>query len=158
VNVVSLWNGKTVARPVVRSDGTFLAKGRLPPAALRGSNRARYEARIGKERSLRLKLFRRLLVSGMSSTNGNVTITGRVVRPLGNPPSAITIKRRVSCTKDAVVRTVTPDRAGRFSVTIAAPPTGQAAVYRLQTSVRKHAGSSKLFPTFTLPRAVELRR
>jgi hypothetical protein len=31
-------------------------------------------------------------------------------------------------------------------------------VYRLQTSVRKHAGNPKLFPTFTLPRAVELRR
>ena len=31
VNVVASWNGKTVARPVVRKDGTFLAKGKLPP-------------------------------------------------------------------------------------------------------------------------------
>jgi hypothetical protein len=43
-------------------------------------------------------------------------------------------------------------------VTTPAPPTGQAAVYRLQTSVPRSARSPKLFPTFTLPRAVELRR
>ena len=67
VNVVASWNGKTVARPVVRKDGTFLAKGKLPPMALRHSNRARYQAKIGKERSLRLKLFRRMLVTELSS-------------------------------------------------------------------------------------------
>jgi hypothetical protein len=47
---------------------------------------------------------------------------------------------------------------GRFAVTIPAPPTGQAAVYRLQTSVPRSARNAKLFPSFTLPRAVELRR
>jgi hypothetical protein len=52
------------------------------------------------------------------------------------------------------VRTFEPNA----SVTIPAPPTGQAAVYRLQTSVPRNARSPKLFPTFTLPRAVELRR
>jgi hypothetical protein len=43
-------------------------------------------------------------------------------------------------------------------VTIPVPPTGQAAVYRLQTSVLRSARNPKPFPTFTLPRAVELRR
>jgi hypothetical protein len=51
-----------------------------------------------------------------------------------------------------------PDDSGSFSVTIPAPPTGQAAVYRLQTSVPRTARSRRLFPTFRLPRAVELRR
>jgi hypothetical protein len=158
VDVVSLWDGKVVARPMVLSDGTFQAKGGLPPKSVRRGNRARYEARIGKERSLNLKLFRRMLVDEMSSSKGQVTIKGRVVRPLAKPANAITIKRRVSCAKDVTVKTVKPDESGRFSVTIPAPPTGQAAVYRLQTSVHKHADSPKLFPTFTLPRAVELRR
>jgi hypothetical protein len=99
-----------------------------------------------------------MLVTEMTSREGKVTIAGRVIGPLANPARSITIKRRVSCTKDAEVASVKPDRSGHFSVTIAAPPTGQAAVYRLQTSVRKHAGNPKLFPTFTLPRAVELRR
>jgi hypothetical protein len=158
VDVVSLWDGKVVARPIVAADGTFQAKGALPPTSLRTSNRGRYQARVGRERSLDLKLSRRMLVDEMSSSKGQVTIKGRVVGPLANPSSAITIKRRVSCTKDVTVKTFRPDESGRFSVTIPAPPTGGAAVYRLQTSVRKHANSPKLFPTFTLPRAVELRR
>jgi hypothetical protein len=158
VDVVSLWDGKVVARPIVLPDGTFQAKGALPPKAMRAGNRARYQARLGKERSLELKLLRRMLVDEMRSSEGKVTITGHIVRPLANPSSAITIKRRVSCTKDVTVKTVTPDESGRFAVTIPAPPTGQAAVYRLQTTVLKHASSAKLFPTFTLPRAVELHR
>jgi hypothetical protein len=75
----------------------------------------------------------------------------------GNAP-VITIKRRVSCTRDVAVKTFKPSASGRFAVTIPAPPTGQAAVYRLQTSVPRNARSRTLFSTFTLPRAVELRR
>ena len=158
VDVVSLWNGKVVARPLVLSDGTFAASGPLPSKALRTSNRARYQARIGKERSMELKLFRRMLVEDMSSRDGTVTIKGRVLRPLARPARAITIRRRVSCTSDVTVKTFKPDAAGRFAITIPAPPTGQAAVYRLQTTVPKSARNPKLFPTYTLPRAVELRR
>ncbi|MEN3281687.1 MAG: hypothetical protein V7607_2827 [Solirubrobacteraceae bacterium] len=158
VDVVSLWNGKVVARPIVLPDGTFQARGALPPKALRQSNRARYQARIGNERSLELKLFRRMVVEEMSSSDGDVTIKGRVLGPLGKPTHAITIKRRVSCTREVTVKSVKPSGSGRFAVTIPAPPTGQAAVYRLSTSVPRNARSPKLFPTFTLPRAVELRR
>jgi hypothetical protein len=158
VNIVASWNGKTVARPVVRKDGTFLARGKLPPANLRHSNRARYQAKIGKERSLRLKLFRRMRVTQLSSTKGKVTIRGRVVLPLGTPIQKITIKRRVSCTKNVVVKSLRPDSRGRFSITLGGPPSGQAAVYRLATKVRKNHHNRKLFPTFTLPRAVALKR
>jgi hypothetical protein len=52
LEVVSRWNGKVVARPIVLADGTFQARGALPPKSLRTSNRARYQARIGNERSL----------------------------------------------------------------------------------------------------------
>lgn len=158
VDVVSLWNGKVVARPLVLADGTFAATAALPPKALRASNRARYQARIGGERSLALKLYRRMLVEQMTSRDGTVTIKGRVLRPLAKPARAITIKRRVSCTTEVTVKAVAPDRSGRFAVTIPAPPTGQAAVYRLQTSVPKSARNPKLFATYTLPRAVQLRR
>jgi hypothetical protein len=158
VDVVSSWDGKVVARPKVQRDGTFTAKGKLPPLALRHSNRARYQAKIGKERSLRLKLFRRMLVTKMTSSNGKVTIAGRVVLPLGHPVQTITIKRRVSCTKNVVAKTLRPDSKGRFSVTLGAPPSGQAAVYRLATKVRKNTHNAKLFPTFTLPRAVALKQ
>jgi hypothetical protein len=48
VDLVSSWNGKTVAHPTVGRDGLFRARLRLPPARLRGTNRARYEARLGR--------------------------------------------------------------------------------------------------------------
>jgi hypothetical protein len=158
VRVVGSWNGKTVARPIVRKDGTSLAKGKLPPSELRRTNRARYLARIGKEKSLRLKLFRRMLVTRMSSAKGKVTIRGRVMLPLGRPAQTISIKRRVTCTKNVVVKKLRPDSRGRFSITLGGPPSGQVAVYRLATKVRKNTRNRKLFPTFTLPRDVALRR
>jgi hypothetical protein len=158
IDVVSSWNGKVVARPMVQRDGTFTAKGKLPPMALRHGNRARYQARIGKERSLRLKLFRRMQVTKMSSSGGKVTIAGRVTLPLGSPVQTIEIKRRVSCTKNVVAKKLHPDSKGRFSVTLGAPPSGQTAVYRLATKVRKNTHNDKLFPTFTLPRAVALKQ
>jgi hypothetical protein len=112
VDVVSLWDSKVVARPIVQRDGTFQAKGALPPKALRTSNRARYQARIGNERSLDLKLFRRMLVEQMSSSDGDVTIKGRIVGPLGKPRRAITIKRRVSCMRTSRCRPSSPMRRG----------------------------------------------
>ena len=105
----------------MRKDGTFLAKGKLPPLALRHGNRARYQARIAKERSLRLKLFRRMLVTQLSGKAGKVTIKGRVILPLGKPVQKITIKRRISCSKSVMAKSLRPDSKGRFSVTLGAP-------------------------------------
>ena len=113
VNIVGSWNGKTAATATVAKDGTFLAKGKLPPLALRRGNRARYQAKIGKERSLRLKLFRRMLVTQLSSRSGKVTIKGQVVLPLGQP-----IRRS---------RSSAASRAPRTSWSSRCAPTARAA-------------------------------
>lgn len=149
--------GRRVATAVVRKDGSFQTTAPLPKRSLRGTNRARYQASIGKERSLRLKLKRRMIVSSLSSKNGKVTIAGRVLRPLATPIKAITVTRRVSCKRNVVVKRIKPSRSGRFRVTVDAPPSQLAAVYRLGTRVRKNTHNRKLFPTFTLPRAVEIK-
>ena len=57
-----------------------------------------------------------------------------------------------------VVKSLRPDSQGRFSITLGGRRAGQAAVYRLATKVRKNHANRKLFPTFTLPRAVALKR
>jgi hypothetical protein len=149
---------KYVASAKVRKDGTFRTTAALPARKLRGTNLARYQARIGKERSLRLKLERRMAVRSVRVSGGNVRISGRVLRPLAAPARTITITRRVSCTKSAVVARVKPNSKGEFSVTVKAPPKTQAAVYRLSTRVRKTMKNPKTFPTFTLPRYVDLDR
>ena len=112
---------------------------------------------LGREKSLRLKLIRRMIVRSVRSKGGKVTISGRVSRPLGKPARTIRVVRRVSCKRGIVVKRIKPRRNGTFRVTVSAPPKTQAAVYRLGTQVRKNTRNPKLFPTFTLPRAVEVR-
>jgi hypothetical protein len=151
-----LATGKVVARPVVRRTGLFAATVELPRRRLRATNRARYRAEIAKQKSLRLKLVRRMIVSGTSVKGRKVTIAGRVVRPLGAPIQPVVVKRRLSCGRYRVVKRFTPPASGQFRITLDGPPSRQAAAYRLQTRVRKFSSNPKLFPTFTLPRYVDL--
>jgi hypothetical protein len=85
-----------------------------------------------------------------------VTIAGRIVRPLGQPVREVVVKRRLSCGRYQVIKRFTPPPSGRFKITVGGPDSQQAAVYRLQTRVRKFASNPKLYPTFTLPRYVDL--
>ena len=158
VDIVFTGTGRRVARARVRRDGSFAATAPLPPRAIRDTNRARYYARIGRERSLRLKLMRRMRVLGVRARGRRVTITGRVVGPLAAPARAIEVRRRVSCNRWSVVRRIRPDRDGRFRITLDGPPRRLAATYRLTTRVRASArgDSGKTFETFTLPRFVDL--
>jgi hypothetical protein len=149
--------GRRVARARVGRNGVFHTTAPLPPRKLRRSNRARYQAVLGRERSLRLKLARRMALTGVRSRRGRVTISGRVIGPLADPVRSIVVRRRVSCSRTVVVRRIHPTRAGRFRVTLQGPPRTLAATYRFETRVRRKTTNPKLFPTFTLPRSVEFR-
>jgi hypothetical protein len=148
--------GEVVARPKVRTSGLFRATAKLPPRALRFTNRARYRAEIHGQKSLRLKLVRRMLVSSTRVRGSKVTIAGRVVKPLAAPIRQVIVKRRLSCGRYRVVKRFKPPASGRFRITVGAPDEDQAGVYRLQTRVRKFERNLKTFPTFTLPRYVDL--
>ncbi|MDP2709609.1 MAG: hypothetical protein Q8O56_00200 [Solirubrobacteraceae bacterium] len=149
-------SGKIVARATVAADGSFRATAPLPARRLRPTNHARYEAVLGKERSLQLKLQRRMVLSGTRSAGGKVTLSGRVIRPLASPSAAITVTRRVSCQRNEVVARVRPKADGTFRITVNAPRGELAAVYRMQTRVRKTVANRKTFQTFTLPRSIAL--
>lgn len=158
VRIVLAATGRTVARARVRRDGTFQTSAAMPSRRIRGTNRARYQARIGRERSLRLKLRRRMVVRSVRVSNGRVRIRGRVSSPLARPVRSIEVRRRVSCRRSVVVRRIKPRRDGSFSVLVAAPPGRLAAVYRFATRVRRTSRNPRTFPTFTLPRYVDLGR
>jgi hypothetical protein len=155
VDIVLTATGKRVASGVVRPDGFFRAKAPLPPKAIRFTNLARYQAVIDGQRSLRLKLHRRMHISRMRHRGGRVIIVGRVAGPVANH-EAIVIRRRVSCTKDVIVKRIKPGSDGRWRVTLPAPPNAQAAVYRATTQVLGGEEEPKVFPTFTLPGYVSL--
>jgi hypothetical protein len=120
------------------------------------ANQVRYRAEIGRERSLPLKLQRRMIVDRLTSKGGTVTISGRVVRPLTTPVSTIRLVRRASCHKVVLVKRFKPHADGTFRVTVNAPKGQAAAVYRMVTSVREKASNPRSYPTYTLPRGVAL--
>jgi hypothetical protein len=157
VSVFFTATGRRVARATVRRDGTFSTTAPMPSRRIRGTNRARYEARIDDQRSLRLKLRRRMLVRDVRVSADRVRITGRVTRPLARPVRRIVVTRRVSCARSAVVARIRPRRNGTFSVSLPAPPGALAAVYRFGTRVRKTTKNPRTYPTFTLPRYVDLK-
>jgi hypothetical protein len=150
--------GKVVARAKVGADGFFHATAPLPAAKLRSSNAARYTAELGRDRSLPLKLARRMTLTKLVASGDRVTLTGRVARPLSNPVEPIRLVRRVSCRKSVVVKTFRPNADGTFKTTVSAPKDAIAAVYRLSTRVRKNTRNAKTYPTYTLPAGVDLDR
>jgi hypothetical protein len=154
VRIRLLAGGRTVARPKVSRSGLFRASAKLPPRGIRNTSRARYQAVIGDERSLALKLVRRMMVTRSSVRAGRVTIEGVVLRPHARQARAIVVKRRVSCGRWQTVKRVEPRSGGRFRITLDAPAPGRAAAYRLQTRVPGGRSQARLYPTFTLPRYV----
>ena len=148
--------GPRVARAKVTRDGSFRTTAALPPRRVRGSNNTRYQARLGKERSLRLKLRRRMVVRSVRVSGGKVRIRGVVTRPLASPIRTIEVRRRVSCRRWVLVKRIKPKADGSWSTTVDAPPSQQAAAYRFATKVRKFRRNPKTYPTFTLPRYVDL--
>jgi len=157
VEVDFLPTHRAVASAIVGPDGFFQTTAPLPPRRIRNTNRARYQARAGGEQSLDLKLKRRMIVTSLTSSGGEVFMRGKVAPPLAKPRGRIVIQRQLSCTKYVTVTRVKADRHGRFRATLAAPPRTQAAVYRATTRVRKRRSSRKRYRTFTLPRVVVIK-
>lgn len=154
VSIVLTHTGKRVATAVVQPDGSFRATAPLPPKAIRYTNHARYQAAIGTQRSLALKLHRRMRISRILRAPGEVTIIGRVYGPRAE--DRVRIARRESCTRDVDVVTVTPKENGWWRVTLPVPPGLEAATYRATSEVR-NPGSPRSFRTFTLPGFVALK-
>lgn len=153
VDIVLTSTGESVASATVEPDGYFRTRAPLPPNAIRWTNDARYQAVIDDERSLALKLHRRMRISRMKPGAGLITIAGRIYGKMSK--AGVVISRRESCTKDVAVTTVKPDRDGRWRATFPVPEGLEAATYRATTKVRG-ADSRRRFRTFTLPGHVAL--
>jgi hypothetical protein len=113
-------------------------------------------ATIRNQQSMKLKLHRRMVVTSMRSRHGTVKIAGRVVQPLATPRRTVVVKRRVTCRDWKVVKRFNPRPDGSFNVRLKAPRDGEAAVYRMTTRVKHVPWSRVTYPTFTLPRYVDL--
>src|SRR5213079_2961768 len=96
VAIYSKADHRVVARPRVAKTGLFHARAPLPPARYRDTNIARYMAVHGKDRSLNLKLHRRMYFTSVRFVHGKVVLKGVVTQPrLAN--SLIVVRQRVTC-------------------------------------------------------------
>jgi hypothetical protein len=149
--------GKQVATATVQTNGQFSTTAPLPAARLRDSNSARYLAESGSQRSLNLKLTRRLTLEPPKFSGGSVTLSGQVVPPLTKPIAKVTVEQQLECGKTSKVLTFTPPASGRFHVTInGIPANAKAGIYRLTSSVTEKPGAKHGFATFSLPLPVAL--
>lgn len=86
-----------------------------------------------------------------------MTLAGEVLEPLARPVAPVIVQQQLSCTRSVTIEKIHPGAGGHFSVTFSAPASEQAASYRLTTEVPSVPGSKKLFATFSLPEAVQLK-
>ena len=149
-------SGKQVATATVGSHGQFSTTAPLPPASIRHSNSARYMAESGRQRSLNLKLNRRLKLENPTFSRGAVLLTGEVVPPLTKPIATVTVEQQLECGRTTRILTFKPAANGSFHVNIKVPAAAKAGIYRLTSSVRETTRSRHGFATYSLPLPVVL--
>jgi hypothetical protein len=166
VSLYAASSGKRVATAIVGGDLSFGTTAALPPRAIRTTNAARFQARLGRQRSLRLKFARRMTATVARRLDaGRVRIGGRVTGPLARPSVAVVVRAssrcpgRTSFHGPVVARGVRVQRDGRWAATITLPPAlrGTRVFLRAATRVRRTARNPKRFPTFSLTQGVALR-
>jgi hypothetical protein len=156
VTVFSTWNGKQVAKPTVHADLTFSAAVPLPPRRLRFTNKARYVAKLGSQRSLALKFARRMHATAVTAAGRHVTFSGTITPPLAKPIQPVVIRASASCStigRGAIVASVKPSRHGAFTAHFDLAAGQTVAYLRAQTKVRNR---KRTFSTYTLIRGVKL--
>jgi hypothetical protein len=149
--------GKQVATATVGAGGEFTTSAPLPPAKIREALSTRYTAEIGSERSLHLKLTRRLQLEPPTASGATVELTGQVQLPLTKPIAPIVVEQQLECGKTVVVDRVTPPSSGRFRISLPVPAGAKAAIYTLKSSVAANRRStSHGFTTYSLPLPIAL--
>jgi hypothetical protein len=133
----------------VRADrnGLFKARVKRPPNAL--FTVARYRAKIGKARSVELKLPQSLASTSLRSRPGGMLeVRGQVDRTLLGKRRHPVVIKRIVCGRYRTVGQATPNASGVYVVRFAAPAIASAALYRAETKVLARPGSKRFVRQF----------
>jgi uncharacterized repeat protein (TIGR01451 family) len=157
--------GKRVATATVQGDLSFGTTAALPARVIRNTNSARFQARLGGQRSQRLKFSRRMTGTvARRLDRGRVQIGGRVTGPLSRPVATVLVRASSRCPGTSfrgpvVARGIRVQPNGRWTATIALPASlrGTRVFLRAATRVRKTTRNPKTYRTFSLIQGVGLR-
>jgi hypothetical protein len=157
VKIIFGTGNQQVASATVKANGEYSTTAPLPPARIREALTTRYTAEIGSQRSLHLKLTRRLELEPPKASSGTVTLSGRVFLPLTKPISPIAVEQQLECGKTTVIDTFTPPASGLFHITIRVPANAKAGIYTLKSKVAANLHATHHgFTTYSLPLPVIL--
>jgi hypothetical protein len=141
--------GKAEKLGTVRAapDGSF--HGRVKKPKKRAFTLARYRARIGKAKSVELKLPQSLASSSLKRVGGNrLELRGRVDRKLLGKGNAVVVKR-ILCGRYRIVGQAKPSKNGKYAVRFPAPTTMTgSALYRAESKVLARPGSKRYVRQF----------
>jgi peptidyl-tRNA hydrolase len=149
---------KVTATAVVQPDGSFVSTFKAPAKKLWLTNKARYQASVGNEKTAWMKLSRRVRTATATFANGKLTVKGELVKPL-MPKASATVKARTGC--DGPWKTIGAtkvSRAGRFSTSIPYVPETGIVFVRISTVVSSSAKKPKPARTFSYVIPVVLTR
>ena len=104
--------------------------------------KARFRARIGRARSVALKLPQSLRSSSAAVKGTEVEVRGKVKRSVLGRRNRVTIKRLI-CGRYRTVGSARPDAAGNYVVRFKTSTAGSRALFRAQSSVLLRPGSKK---------------
>ena len=157
VKIIFGTGNQQVASATVKANGEYSTTAPLPPARIREALTTRYTAEIGSQRSLHLKLTRRLELEPPKASSGSVTLSGRVFLPLTKPISPIVVEQQLECGKTTVIDTFTPPASGLFHITLRVPANARAGIYTLKSKVAANLHATRHgFTTYSLPLPVIL--
>ncbi len=153
-----LATNKVVGRPKVGTDGRFrLTVADGDQRNRRAANARRYRAEIAGERSLALKLTRRIDTTSITQSGSTWRVRARTVRPF-KAGARVRVQVLSSCGAKRWTTVKTSARVsakGTVSLTIPAPAAGAFQIVRLQTQVPGTARKgARLVNTFTVPRGL----
>jgi hypothetical protein len=132
--------------------GQFTARVKRPPARLFA--KARFFARVGRARSVALKLPQSLASTSVRKVGSNIELRGTVKRSLLGKRNAIVV-RRIVCGHYQTAGTAKPSKNGRYVVRFPAPKIGSAALYRAESRVLARPHSRRYVRQFA--RALGIR-
>jgi hypothetical protein len=104
--------------------------------------KARFQARVGRSRSVALKLPQSLASSSIRKVGADVVLRGTVKRQLLGKRNKITVRRLV-CGRYQTVGSSRPQKSGRYAVRFRVPALSDAALYRAESQVLAKPGSRR---------------